>query len=92
MLGSGSNTIESWKDFLPYILFVGADGLPDHNTNHISNFLSMMALFLLGDMDRLVVIRVYPSLSFQNTAEREMSFLNISLSNLALKIDEDAPD
>ena len=43
-------------------------------------------------MYRLVAIMGCPGLSFQNTAERAMSLLNLSLSNLALKIDEDAPD
>ena len=52
----------------------------------------MVALFLLGGMDHLVEIRGCPGLSFQNTAEQEMSLLNTGLSNLVLKIDEGAPD
>ena len=52
----------------------------------------MVDIFILGGMDRLVVIRGCPGLYFQNTAEWAMSLLNIGLSNLAFKIDEDAPD
>ena len=51
----------------------------------------MVAPFILGVMDLLVAIRGYPGLSLQNTAERSMYLLNLGVSNLALKIDEDAP-
>ena len=92
VLGSGSTSAESWKDFLPYILLVKADGGTDHNIKHLYNLLSMLALFLLRDMDPLVAIRGCPGLSFQNISQRAMYLLKPGLSNLALKIDEDAPD
>ena len=91
MLGLGPTYAESWKYFLPYILLVKADYGPDHNIKHISNFLQMVALFILGGMGRLVAIRGCPGLFFQNTTERAVSLLNLGLSNLSFKIDEDAP-
>ena len=87
VLGLGSNSSESWTYFLPYIILVKTNGGPDHNIKHISNFLSMVALFILGGMYRLVAIKGCPVLSFQNIAKQAMYILNLSISNLALKID-----
>ena len=51
-----------------------------------------MALFILRGMDLLVAISEFLGLSFHNIAQRKMSLLKFGLSNLALKIDEDATD
>ena len=52
----------------------------------------MADLFTLGGMYGLVEIRGCPGLSFKNTSERAMYLLNPGISNMVLKIYEDAPD
>ena len=64
---------------ISYILLIEYDSIPDHNIKDLYNFLSMVDLFILGGLNRLVAISGCPGLS--------LSLLNIGQSNLVLKID-----
>ena len=57
----------------------------DHNHKHVLNQLTLIGIFLLGNMDKLNVTRVCPVISFLNTAKRDIDFLNIVISGLPLK-------
>eukprot|EP00978_Attheya_sp_CCMP212_P010159 scaffold24367_cov73-Attheya_sp.AAC.3 len=76
----------SYLDFMPYIFFAQTDGRPDHNITLMRCRLAAVAVFLLGNMDRMVMVRGCPQLSFLNVAERAMSLLNIGLTGLSLKL------
>ena len=71
----------------PYFAIVECDGGPDQNLGHLSNQISIFALFLVGNMYKLVAISSFPGLSDMNTSERAMAVLNIGLSGLVLSID-----
>jgi hypothetical protein len=60
------------------------DGGGDHRTGFISVHLSLIALFLVEDLDMLVALRTPPYLSALNPAERAMSILNLGLNGVAL--------
>ena len=64
---------------ISYILLIEYDSINDHNIKDLSNFLSMVDLFILGGLNRLVAISGCPGLS--------LSLLNIGQTNLVLKID-----
>lgn len=76
---------------MPYKVLIKADGGPDHNIKHVRTMLSLLALFILGKMDRLTAIRVCPGHSYLNTVECCMAILNLGLSNLALSLDPNMP-
>lgn len=78
--------------YMPYVALLETDGGPDHNLKFLHNILSLLALFKLGKMDKLVAVRGCPGLSYLNTVERCMAILNLGLANLALVIDPTAPD
>eukprot|EP00978_Attheya_sp_CCMP212_P035050 scaffold150431_cov65-Attheya_sp.AAC.4 len=48
--------------------------------------LAAVAVFLLGNMDRMIMVRGCPQLSFLNVAEQAMSLINIGLTGLSLKM------
>ena len=68
----------------PYFFLVGCDGGPDHNLGHLANYISLFALFLVGNMYKLVATHSFPVLSYMSTSKRAMDILNIELSGLAL--------
>ena len=78
--------------YMPYVALLGTDGGPDHNLKFLHNILSLLALFKLGKMDKLVAVCGCPGLSYLNTVERCMAILNLGLANLALVINPTAPD
>ena len=83
--------LESWKKFLPYFIFIEADGRPNYNIKHLLYSLSIVALLIVGGTYCLLAIRGCPGLSYLNVTEGKMPLCNVSLSNLALDIDKDAP-
>ena len=62
-----------------HILFVYANGGPDHRLNYFSVQLSLIALFLNLDIDVLVAGRTAPCNSWTNPVERMMSIINLVL-------------
>ena len=52
----------------------------------------MFSAFLIGSIDKLVVIRRYLDHSYLNTVEKCMTILNLGLANLTMCIDPKAPD
>lgn len=77
---------------MPYYVLIECDGGPDHNITFLSNQIAAFALFLVGNMDKLDILRCCPGLSFLCTTERAMSILNLGLSNLSLMISPDSPE
>jgi hypothetical protein len=65
-------------------LLMFTDGGPYHNCKHLSVQTALLALFLLGGMDTMVVLRTAPQQSWTNPAERIMSILNIGLQGCSL--------
>ena len=79
-------SIDTNESLFPlYLVGLEIDGGSDHNHKHVRNQLALFGLFILRNMDKLNVTRGYPGLSFLNTSERAMDFLNIGLSGFALK-------
>ena len=70
-------------DFQPSVVFVYTDGGSDHRLTLKSVQLSLIALFLVNDLDLLVAARTCPGHSFANPAERVMATLNLGLQNAA---------
>ena len=71
----------------PYLLLVKCYGGPDHNLSHLENHISVFALILFINIDKLVATHSCPGLSYLKTMERAMAILNIGLSVLALSVD-----
>lgn len=69
---------------VPPILFLYADGGPDHRVVYFSVQLSLIALFLTLDLDYLCAVRTAPYNSWRNPVERMMSILNLGLVYSAL--------
>jgi hypothetical protein len=65
-------------------LLMFTDGGPDHNCKHLSVQVGLLATFLLGGMDTMVVLRTAPQQSWTNPAERIMSVLNLGLQGCSL--------
>ena len=65
-------------------MFMFTDGGPDHNCKHLSVQAALLALFLIGGMDTMVVLRTTPQQSWTKPAERGMSVLNLGLQGCAL--------
>jgi hypothetical protein len=60
------------------------DGGPDHSYKHFLFQTTLLALFLLGGMDTLILLRTAPQQSWTNPAERIMSVLNMGLQGCLL--------
>ena len=76
-----------------HILFVYADGGPDHRLTYLSVQLSLIALFLSLNIDILIAGRTAPSHSWANPVERIMSIVNLGLQCIGImrsKISDDA--
>jgi len=71
------------QSILP-ILCLYTDSGPDHQCTFGSVQISLVALFLIGDFDILMVVRTVPYHSWTNPAERIMSILNITLQGIAI--------
>ena len=70
-------------DLHPSVVFVYTDGGSDHRFTLKSVQLSLIALFLVNDLDLLVAAHTCPGHSFANPAERVMATLNLGLQNAA---------
>lgn len=68
---------------LPF-LFGITDGGPDHNTLNIQTQLSLVALFIVLDLDFLCFVRTPPHFSTLNPIERLMCVINLALNGVAL--------
>lgn len=66
------------------MLFLYADGGPDHRLTYLSVQLSLIALFLELDLDILIAGRTAPSHSWANPVERIMSILNLGLQSIGI--------
>jgi len=80
------------ESFMLYVVLLEIDGGPDHNIKLLRNCISLLAAFLVGNMDKLVAVRGCPGHSYSNTVERCMSILNLGLTNLGMRVDFDSPD
>ena len=66
------------------VLFIYADGGPDHRLTYVSVQLSLICLFLKMDLDYLCAGRTAPYHSWRNPVERVMSVLNLGLQCVGL--------
>lgn len=66
------------------MLFIYADGGPDHRLTYVSVQLSLIALFLNLNLDVLIACRTAPNHSWTNPVKRIMSILNIVLQCVGL--------
>ncbi len=66
------------------ILMLYTDGGPDHRLTYISVQLTLIALFLLRNLDMLFAFRTPPYHSRRNPVERIMSILNLALQSVCL--------
>ncbi len=67
-----------------HILFLYADGGPDHRLTYFTVQLSLIALFLKMDFDVLIAGRTAPSHSWANPVERIMSIVNLGLQSIGI--------
>ncbi len=75
------------RQHMPPYLVLFSDGGADHNITFLFIQCVLLALFKIGDFDKLSVGRCAPYQSYINPAERCMSLLNIGLQGLALQRD-----
>ena len=66
------------------LLFIYADGGPDHHLMYINVQLTLMCLFLKFDLDYLCAGRTAPHHSWRNPVEHLMSVLNRGLQCVGL--------
>jgi len=69
---------------LPYVVVLETDGGPDHNLMFMRTWLALIALFIKGDLDKLLALRGAPNGSWLNKTERCMSLLNFGIENVSL--------
>ena len=67
-----------------HMLFVYADGGPDHRLTFLTVQLSLIALFLNLKLDVLIAGRTAPSHSWANPVERIMSIVNLGLQCIGI--------
>jgi hypothetical protein len=72
------------KDTEVSTLLMFTDGGLDHNCKHLSVQTALLAMFLLGGMNTMVVLGPAPQQSWTNPAERIMSILNLGLQGCSL--------
>jgi hypothetical protein len=61
------------------VLLMYTDGGPDHNVKYLTVWVSLIWLFLSGDLDLLVAARTCPTQSWKNVVERLMCILNLAM-------------
>lgn len=67
-----------------HILFVYADGGPDHRLSYVTVRLSLVALFVNLGLDVLIAGQTAPSHSWANPVERIMSVINLGLQCIGI--------
>ena len=72
------------KDTDAYVLLMSTYGGPNHNCKHLPVETALIAMFLLGGMDTMVVLRTALQQSRTNPAERIMPVLNLGLKSCSL--------
>ena len=76
-----------------HILFLYADGGPDHRLTYLTVQLSLIALYLTLNLDVLIAGRTAPSHSWANPVERIMSIINLGMQCIGImrsRVGEDA--
>lgn len=71
---------------MPLLVHLEVDGGGDHNIRHLLNVMAIVAIFLVGEMDKLQVTRGCPNLSYLNTTERAMPVHTLGASGISLVI------
>ena len=66
------------------VLLLYTDGGPDHNITFMTVILSLLCLFLTGDLDFVVAARTCPQQSWRNCVEKIMCILNLAMYGVAL--------
>ena len=79
-----SMILRSKEEYCKPVLFVYSDGGPDHRITFVLVQISLIALFLLLDLDFICAVRTAPSHSWSNPVERVMSTLNLGLQCVGL--------
>ena len=79
-----SSIIRSKEEYRKPVLFVYSDGGPDHRITYVSVQVSLIAVFLILDLDFICAVRTAPSHSWGNPVERVMSTLNLGLQCVGL--------
>ena len=85
-----TDDIVELKGGLPYTVLLETDGGPDHNLTFLNNIISLLGLFLVGNMDKLTATRCCSGRSFLNVVERMMSNLTLGQAGLSLRMDPNA--
>ena len=67
-------------------------GGSDNNLTLLSNQLSLIGVFLVGNMDVLNATHGCPGISYLNTSEIPMSLIKYGLEYLSLRMDPDTPE
>ena len=73
------------------VRMVYSDGGTDHNIVHPAVQISLLALFLIDDLDILVAARCCPGRSYTNPAEKPHCIMNLGLQSITLSRDEMLP-
>ena len=79
-----SSILRSKEEYRKPVLFVYSDGGPDHRITYVSVQVSLIAIFLILDLDFICAVRTAPSHSWRNPVERVMSTLNLGLQCVGL--------
>ena len=73
------------------VRMIYSDGGCDHNIVHPAVQLSLLAMFLMDDLDALVAARCGPGRSYTNPAEKPHCIMNLGLQSITLCRDEMPP-
>ena len=76
--------LQNQSDLIKPVLLLYTDGGPDHRNTYLSVKLSLIALFLLLDLDMLISLHTAPCNSWANPVERVMSIVNIGLQGMGI--------
>ena len=79
-----SMILRSKEEYLKPVLFMYSDGGPDHRVTYVSVQVSLIALFIVLDLDFICAVRTAPAHSWRNPVERVMSTLNLGLQCVGL--------
>ena len=73
------------EELNPFVLVLQTDGGPDHSIKFLTTKMALLALFIVMDLDHLLVLRGAPNGSAYNKIERAMSMANGALTNVSTK-------
>ncbi len=72
------------KDGYLAALLLFTNGGSNHNCKHLKVQTALLALFFMGGMDTMVLLRTAPQQSWTNPSERIMSVINLGLQGCSL--------